>query len=141
MPKRTDISSILIIGAGPIVIGQACEFDYSGTQAVKALKAAVSDAEKKDAQAEADKVEKNLAEAQSEFATVATGITPSEESDSKETKFDVGTELNELFGPMVQDLKKATAQPREIDHLREEVEHERKRLEEANTTVVGLKKL
>ena len=39
MPKRTDIKSILIIGAGPIVIGQACEFDYSGTQAVKALKA------------------------------------------------------------------------------------------------------
>src|SRR5690348_2747907 len=38
MPKRTDISSILIIGAGPIVIGQACEFDYSGAQAVKALK-------------------------------------------------------------------------------------------------------
>ncbi len=38
MPKRTDIRSILIIGAGPIVIGQACEFDYSGTQAVKALK-------------------------------------------------------------------------------------------------------
>ena len=39
MPKRTDIQSILIIGAGPIVIGQACEFDYSGTQAVKTLKA------------------------------------------------------------------------------------------------------
>ena len=39
MPKRTDIHSILIIGAGPIIIGQACEFDYSGTQAVKALKA------------------------------------------------------------------------------------------------------
>lgn len=39
MPKRTDISSILIIGAGPIIIGQACEFDYSGTQAVKALRA------------------------------------------------------------------------------------------------------
>ena len=39
MPKRTDISSILIIGAGPIVIGQACEFDYSGAQACKALKA------------------------------------------------------------------------------------------------------
>jgi carbamoyl-phosphate synthase large subunit len=39
MPRRTDISSILIIGAGPIVIGQACEFDYSGTQALKALKA------------------------------------------------------------------------------------------------------
>ncbi len=38
MPKRSDISSILIIGAGPIVIGQACEFDYSGVQAVKALK-------------------------------------------------------------------------------------------------------
>jgi carbamoyl-phosphate synthase large subunit len=38
MPKRTDISSILIIGAGPIVIGQACEFDYSGVQACKALK-------------------------------------------------------------------------------------------------------
>jgi carbamoyl-phosphate synthase large subunit len=38
MPKRTDIHSILIIGAGPIVIGQACEFDYSGTQACKALK-------------------------------------------------------------------------------------------------------
>ena len=39
MPKRTDISSILIIGAGPIVIGQACEFDYSGTQACQTLKA------------------------------------------------------------------------------------------------------
>jgi len=39
MPKRQDIHTILIIGAGPIVIGQACEFDYSGTQAVKALKA------------------------------------------------------------------------------------------------------
>src|ERR1035438_5745902 len=38
MPKRTDIQSVLIIGAGPIVIGQACEFDYSGTQACKALK-------------------------------------------------------------------------------------------------------
>src|SRR5436305_14252323 len=38
MPKRTDIKSILIIGAGPIVIGQGCEFDYSGTQACKALK-------------------------------------------------------------------------------------------------------
>ncbi|MDG1022025.1 MAG: carbamoyl-phosphate synthase large subunit [Emcibacteraceae bacterium] len=38
MPKRTDINSILIIGAGPIVIGQACEFDYSGTQACKALR-------------------------------------------------------------------------------------------------------
>jgi carbamoyl-phosphate synthase large subunit len=39
MPKRTDIKSILIIGAGPIVIGQACEFDYSGTQACRALRA------------------------------------------------------------------------------------------------------
>src|SRR6201986_3602867 len=39
MPKRTDIQSIMIIGAGPIVIGQACEFDYSGAQACKALKA------------------------------------------------------------------------------------------------------
>lgn len=39
MPKRTDIKSILIIGAGPIIIGQACEFDYSGTQACKTLKA------------------------------------------------------------------------------------------------------
>jgi len=38
MPRRTDIESILILGAGPIVIGQACEFDYSGTQAVRALK-------------------------------------------------------------------------------------------------------
>ena len=38
MPKRNDIKSILIIGAGPIIIGQACEFDYSGTQACKALK-------------------------------------------------------------------------------------------------------
>ena len=38
MPKRTDINSILIIGAGPIIIGQACEFDYSGTQATRALK-------------------------------------------------------------------------------------------------------
>ena len=37
MPKRIDIESVLIIGAGPIVIGQACEFDYSGTQACKAL--------------------------------------------------------------------------------------------------------
>ena len=39
MPKRTDIESILLIGSGPIVIGQACEFDYSGTQAAKALRA------------------------------------------------------------------------------------------------------
>ena len=38
MPKRIDIQSILVIGSGPIVIGQACEFDYSGTQACKALK-------------------------------------------------------------------------------------------------------
>ncbi|HEX5693646.1 MAG TPA: carbamoyl phosphate synthase large subunit, partial [Arenimonas sp.] len=38
MPKRTDIKTILIIGAGPIVIGQACEFDYSGAQACKALR-------------------------------------------------------------------------------------------------------
>ena len=38
MPKRKDIKKILVIGAGPIVIGQACEFDYSGTQACKALK-------------------------------------------------------------------------------------------------------
>ena len=38
MPKRTDINSVLIIGAGPIIIGQACEFDYSGTQACKALR-------------------------------------------------------------------------------------------------------
>src|SRR6202000_1947496 len=39
MPKRTDIQSIMIIGAGPIIIGQACEFDYSGAQACKALRA------------------------------------------------------------------------------------------------------
>ena len=39
MPRRTDIHTILIIGSGPIVIGQACEFDYSGTQAARALKA------------------------------------------------------------------------------------------------------
>src|SRR5512134_3957426 len=39
MPKRTDLQSILILGAGPIIIGQACEFDYSGVQACKALKA------------------------------------------------------------------------------------------------------
>ena len=38
MPKRSDIKKILVIGAGPIIIGQACEFDYSGTQAIKALK-------------------------------------------------------------------------------------------------------
>src|SRR5881398_664387 len=38
MPKRTDIESVLTIGSGPIVIGQACEFDYSGTQACKALR-------------------------------------------------------------------------------------------------------
>ena len=38
MPKRTDINTILVIGAGPIIIGQACEFDYSGTQACRALK-------------------------------------------------------------------------------------------------------
>ena len=39
MPKRTDLRKILIVGSGPIVIGQACEFDYSGTQACKALRA------------------------------------------------------------------------------------------------------
>ena len=38
MPKRTDLQTILILGAGPIIIGQACEFDYSGAQACKALK-------------------------------------------------------------------------------------------------------
>ena len=38
MPKRTDLQHVLVIGSGPIVIGQACEFDYSGTQACKALK-------------------------------------------------------------------------------------------------------
>ena len=38
MPKRKDLKSIMVIGAGPIIIGQACEFDYSGTQACKALK-------------------------------------------------------------------------------------------------------
>ena len=38
MPKRTDIKKILLIGSGPIIIGQACEFDYSGTQACKSLK-------------------------------------------------------------------------------------------------------
>ena len=38
MPKRNDIKSILIIGAGPIIIGQACEFDYSGVQACRALR-------------------------------------------------------------------------------------------------------
>ena len=40
MAKRTDIKKILIIGSGPIIIGQACEFDYSGTQACKALRSA-----------------------------------------------------------------------------------------------------
>ena len=39
MPKRTDIKTVMLIGSGPIVIGQACEFDYSGTQGVKALQA------------------------------------------------------------------------------------------------------
>ena len=38
MPQRTDIHKVLIIGSGPIIIGQACEFDYSGTQACKALR-------------------------------------------------------------------------------------------------------
>jgi len=38
MPRRNDINKILIIGSGPIIIGQACEFDYSGTQACKALR-------------------------------------------------------------------------------------------------------
>ena len=38
MPKREDIKRICVIGSGPIVIGQACEFDYSGTQAIKALR-------------------------------------------------------------------------------------------------------
>jgi carbamoyl-phosphate synthase large subunit len=38
MPKRTDIRSVLIIGSGPIIIGQACEFDYSGTQACRVLR-------------------------------------------------------------------------------------------------------
>ncbi|MDQ1709692.1 MAG: carbamoyl-phosphate synthase large subunit, partial [Frankiaceae bacterium] len=39
MPKRTDLRSVLVIGSGPIVIGQACEFDYSGTQACRVLRA------------------------------------------------------------------------------------------------------
>ena len=39
MPKREDINTVLVIGSGPIIIGQACEFDYSGTQACKALRA------------------------------------------------------------------------------------------------------
>src|ERR1051326_5178907 len=39
MPRRTDIQSIMVIGSGPIVIGQACEFDYSGTQACRVLRA------------------------------------------------------------------------------------------------------
>ncbi|MFO7695072.1 MAG: hypothetical protein R6V57_18465, partial [Vicinamibacterales bacterium] len=39
MPRRTDVRRVLVVGAGPIVIGQACEFDYSGTQACKALRA------------------------------------------------------------------------------------------------------
>ena len=39
MPKRKDINSVLVIGSGPIVIGQACEFDYSGTQACRVLRA------------------------------------------------------------------------------------------------------
>jgi carbamoyl-phosphate synthase large subunit len=38
MPRRTDLNHVLVIGSGPIVIGQACEFDYSGVQAVRALK-------------------------------------------------------------------------------------------------------
>ncbi len=38
MPKREDLRSILVIGSGPIVVGQACEFDYSGVQAIRALK-------------------------------------------------------------------------------------------------------
>ena len=38
MPRRTDLNRVLVIGSGPIVIGQACEFDYSGTQAVRALR-------------------------------------------------------------------------------------------------------
>ena len=38
MPKRKDLKKILVVGAGPIIIGQACEFDYSGTQACKALR-------------------------------------------------------------------------------------------------------
>ena len=38
MPKRDDINTVLVIGSGPIIIGQACEFDYSGTQACKALR-------------------------------------------------------------------------------------------------------
>src|SRR5689334_4171456 len=38
MPKRTDLKKVMVVGSGPIIIGQACEFDYSGTQAVKALK-------------------------------------------------------------------------------------------------------
>ena len=38
MPRRTDIKSVLLIGSGPIVIGQACEFDYSGAQGIKALR-------------------------------------------------------------------------------------------------------
>ena len=49
MPKRTDIKRVLVIGSGPIVIGQACEFDYSGTQACKALRAEGLEARRSDA--------------------------------------------------------------------------------------------
>ena len=48
MPRRNDINKILIIGAGPIVIGQACEFDYSGAQACKSLKDEGFEGTKKD---------------------------------------------------------------------------------------------
>ena len=47
MPRREDIKKVLIIGSGPIIIGQACEFDYSGTQACKALKEEGLDIDKK----------------------------------------------------------------------------------------------
>ena len=43
MPKRNDINKVMIIGSGPIIIGQACEFDYSGTQACKALRQLAGD--------------------------------------------------------------------------------------------------
>lgn len=110
-------------------------------QANQRVKSAANDAEKKDAQKDAEDLEKRLDEAQQDFERVATGVEDAGSDEPAATKFDLGTEFNELLGPMVQELKKATAQPREIDRLREEVGRQQKRLDQAKGAVAGLKSM
>ena len=110
-------------------------------QANQRVKASANDTEKKDAQKDAEDLEKRLDEAQRDFERVASGVADSGIDEPTTNKFDLGTELNDLLGPMVQELKKATAQPREIDRLREELARQQKRLDEANGAVDGIKHL